>query len=67
VIFRHNEVQDELVNLASKAFTPSAMRGKPLIHSLANENAKTLPTTKTTNQSVNKEVANLKTMKEVTC
>jgi hypothetical protein len=32
VIFRHNEIRDELVYLAGKAFTPSAIRDEPLIH-----------------------------------
>jgi hypothetical protein len=31
VIFRHNEIRDELVNLAGKALTPSAVRDEPLI------------------------------------
>jgi hypothetical protein len=31
VIFRHNEVRDELAHLATKAFTPSAVRDEPLI------------------------------------
>jgi hypothetical protein len=33
VIFRHNEVRDELAHLAAKAFTPSAVRDEPLIRS----------------------------------
>jgi hypothetical protein len=32
VIFRHNEIRDELVYLAGKALTPSAIRNEPLIH-----------------------------------
>ena len=55
-IFRHNEIRDELANLASKAFAPSAARDKPPIHSRANENGETLPAT-TTNQSIAKEAA----------
>jgi hypothetical protein len=31
IIFRHNEVQDELARLAAKAFTPSAVCDEPLI------------------------------------
>lgn len=31
VIFRHNEIQDELMNMAGKALTPSAVRDGPLI------------------------------------
>ena len=56
LIFRRNEIRDEVVNLASKALTPSAAHNKPLIHGRANENAKTSPTT-STSQSVDKEVA----------
>ncbi len=32
VISRHNEIRDELSDLASKAFTPSAVRDEPKIH-----------------------------------
>jgi hypothetical protein len=32
VISRHNEIRDELVDLASKALTPFAVRDKPRIH-----------------------------------
>jgi hypothetical protein len=32
VISRHNEIRDELVDLASKALTPSAVRDEPRIH-----------------------------------
>ena len=32
VISQHNEIQDELSNLASKAFFPSAVRDEPRIH-----------------------------------
>jgi hypothetical protein len=56
VIFRHNEIRDELVNLASRAFTPSAVRDEPLIHGRANENMKTSPN-KITNQNIDKEAA----------
>jgi hypothetical protein len=36
--FPHNEIRDELVDLASKDFSPSAVRDKPKIHSCrANE------------------------------
>ena len=46
VIFHHNEIRDELVNLAGKAFTPSAVRDEPLIKPShhATENAKDTPT-----------------------
>ena len=53
---RRNEIQDELVNVASKALTPSAARDKDLIHSHANKSVKTL-STKSTNQSINEEAA----------
>jgi hypothetical protein len=33
VILRHNEIRDELVDLASKAIIPSAVRNEPLIYS----------------------------------
>jgi hypothetical protein len=33
VISRHNKIRDELSNLASKAFFPSAVRDEPIIHS----------------------------------
>jgi hypothetical protein len=32
VIFGHNKIRDELVHMAGKAVTPSAVRDKPLIH-----------------------------------
>jgi predicted transcriptional regulator len=32
VISRHNEIRDELADLASKAITPSAVRNEPIIH-----------------------------------
>ena len=32
VIIRHNEVRDELVDLASRVFSPSAVRVEPLIY-----------------------------------
>ena len=56
MIFRHNEIRDELVNLASKAFTPSAVRDEPLIHGRATEKVKTSPTT-AANQDIDKEAA----------
>jgi hypothetical protein len=33
VILRQNEIRDELADLATKAFIPSAIRNKPLVHS----------------------------------
>jgi hypothetical protein len=32
VILRHNEINHELADLSSKALSPSAIRGEPLIH-----------------------------------
>lgn len=32
IITRHDEIRDELCNIGSKAFTPSAIRNKPNIH-----------------------------------
>jgi hypothetical protein len=32
VVSRHNEIRDELSDLASKAFFPSAVRDEPIIH-----------------------------------
>jgi hypothetical protein len=32
VILRHNEIRDELADLAAKAFVPSAIRNEPLIY-----------------------------------
>jgi hypothetical protein len=32
VISRHNEIRDELADLAAKAIIPSAVRNEPLIH-----------------------------------
>ena len=44
VIFRHNEIRDELVYLAGKALTPSAIRDEPLIHTGRKaENVNTCP------------------------
>jgi hypothetical protein len=56
VIFRHNEIRDELVNLASRAFTPSAARDEPLIHGCATEKVKTSPG-KITTQNNHEEAA----------
>jgi hypothetical protein len=56
VIFRHDEIRDKLVNLASRAFTPLAAHNKPLIHSRANENVKPFPN-KTAIQDIDKEAA----------
>jgi hypothetical protein len=56
VIFRHNEIRDELVNLASRAFTHSAVRDEPLIHGCATEKVKTSPS-KNTTQNLDKEAA----------
>ena len=57
MIFRHNEIRDELVNLASRALTPcSGVHNELLIHGRVNENVKTSPT-KITNQNIDKEAA----------
>ena len=56
MIFRHNEIRDELVNLCSIAYSPSAVRDEPLIHGRANEKGKTLPANATT-QNIDKEAA----------
>jgi hypothetical protein len=58
VMFRHNEIGDELANLASRACTPSPARNEPLasFHGRANENVKTSPN-KTANQNINEEAA----------
>ena len=46
VMFRRNEIRDGLVNLASRAVTPSAaVWDKPLVHGCANENVKTVDST----------------------
>ena len=55
MIFRHDEIRDELANL-SIACSPSAARDEPLIHGRANEKGKTLPTNATT-QNVDEEAA----------
>jgi hypothetical protein len=49
-------VLDELVNLASRAFTPSAVCDEPLIHGCATEKVKTSPD-KITIQNNDKEAA----------
>jgi hypothetical protein len=38
VIFRHNEIRDELTHLLGKALTPSAIRDEPLIQTCRNAN-----------------------------
>ena len=45
MIYRYNEIRDELVNLASRALNPpsAVLRDEPLIHGRANENVKTSP------------------------
>jgi hypothetical protein len=54
VIFRHNEIRDELVNLAGNAFTPSAVRDEPLIKepSRVKENEKDTPAKDTSSSSL---------------
>jgi hypothetical protein len=48
VIFRHNEIRDELVHMAGKALTPSAVRDEPLIRPCRNvEKVNTCPATQT--------------------
>jgi hypothetical protein len=56
VIFRQGEIRDELASLASRAFTPSAVRNEPLMHDGANEHMRTLPN-KVTNHDADKEAA----------
>jgi hypothetical protein len=56
VIFRHDEIRDELVSLASRAFTPSAAHNEPLIHGCATEKVKTSPD-KITTQNIDEEAA----------
>ena len=46
VISRHNEIRDELIHLAGKALTPSAIRDEPLIQSGRNAKGKSETTTK---------------------
>ena len=57
-IFRHNEIRDELVNLAGKAFTPSgAVRDEPLIKpGRVKESEKDTPT-KDTSQEKTEQTA----------
>jgi hypothetical protein len=50
VIIRHNEVQDKLAHLATKAFTPSAVRDEPLICSSCIADTEKLLTPKEANQ-----------------
>ena len=40
VILRHNEIRDELNDLASKAFSPSAVRDEPKIQNCRNSEVK---------------------------
>ena len=53
VICRHNEIRDELIDLASKAFCNSAVRDEPFIHSGRNS-AKQLVDEKISNSVLNK-------------
>jgi hypothetical protein len=56
VIFRHNKIRDELIHLAGKAFTPSAICGKPLLQGCGAENTKTCRTNcASANKPVNKD------------
>jgi hypothetical protein len=51
VIFRHNEIKDELVHMSAKAFTPSAVRDEPLIrHGRVAEREKTFTRMHTTKE-----------------
>jgi hypothetical protein len=43
VIFCHNEIRDELVYLAGKAYTPSAIHDKPLIRGCGSEKVNPCP------------------------
>jgi hypothetical protein len=54
VIFRHNEIRDELVNIAGKALTPSAVRDEPLIKpSRVKESVKDTSTKDTSQENTN--------------
>ena len=57
VIFRHNEIRDELVHLAGKALTPSAIRDEPLIRPCRNvlEKANTCPTSCTSEKPASED------------
>jgi hypothetical protein len=55
VIFRHNEIQDELIHLAEKAFTPSAVRDKPLIRGRSTEKVDECPVRQTSANQPAKE------------
>jgi hypothetical protein len=52
VIFCHNKIKDELVHMSAKAFTPSAVRDKPLIcHGCVAEREHTFTRMNTTRES----------------
>jgi hypothetical protein len=56
VIFCHNKIQDELVHIAGKALTPSAVRDKPLICPCRNvEKVNPCPATQTNAKPASKE------------
>jgi hypothetical protein len=40
IVFHHNQIQDELSDLAAKAFSPSVARNKLLIHHRCNSKLK---------------------------
>jgi hypothetical protein len=55
VIFRHNEIRDELIHLASKAFTPSAVRDEPLIRGRSTENVNLCSPSETSDKQPTKQ------------
>ncbi len=56
VIFCHNEIRDELVHLAGKALTPSAIRDEPLIRPCRNaDKENTCPTRPTSEKPASKD------------
>ncbi len=55
VIFRHNEIRDELIHLAGKAFTPSAVRDEPLIRGRSTEKVDECPVRQTSANQPAKE------------
>jgi hypothetical protein len=58
VIFRHNKIRDELVNLAGKALTPSAARDEPLIEAgRVKESEKDTPITDTSQKKTEQTAA----------
>jgi hypothetical protein len=61
VIFYHNKIQYELVHLAGKAFTPSAIRDESLIHGNGTEKVKPCPTNQAGNNKPVKRITSIET------